>query len=251
MISCNFPARIKTFKASTLVLACRIVLITGALIAVNAGWTRPVCANEPPKYVGDFPPPRQQSIQIIDDGPVVHDYRHAPIIVVPERPEGARPPLGMPIPAGVKSSKSEVPTAVKVNSTADFEPPIFKFPPDLLPRSEARSQSKVAPQHRGVQDPPRLKVERFRFPAGSTNCDFPLPRLNFPREKRWPVAPQSIPRTVGPNVRPLPAKPSALNGAGRKVGPPLLRSSIGPKSNASQINTYDSGYVPDNLKRAR
>jgi hypothetical protein len=33
-------------------------------------------ATKPP--VGDFDPPRSKQIQIIDDGPVVHDYRSAP-----------------------------------------------------------------------------------------------------------------------------------------------------------------------------
>lgn len=202
-----------------------------------------VCAKDLPKYVGDFPSPRQQNIQIIDDGPVDHDYRHAPIIVVPERPEGARPPAGMRIRAGVKSSKSEVPTAVKVNPTADFEPPTFRFPPDLLPRSEARSQSKLAPKQIVVQDqtpiifsrvaaPPvsagtfkryprsrtsrlgeqkkadeaRLKIERVGPPAGSVHCDFPLPKLSFPRETRWPVAPQTIPMIASPNALSVPAK---------------------------------------------
>lgn len=228
---------------NAVVLACRTLLAIGALMSVEFSLANSVCAKDLPKYVGDFPPPRQQSIQIIDDGPVVHDYRHAPIIVVPERPEGARPPLGMPIPAGVKSSKSEVPTAVKVNPTADFEPPIFKFPPDLLPRSEARSQSKVAPKQIVVQDqtpvifsqfaaPPvragtfmpyprsrasriveqkkpseaRLKIERVGPPAGSVHCDFPLPKLSFPRETRWPVAPQTIPMTASPNALSVPAK---------------------------------------------
>lgn len=198
----------------------RILLVVSALFAVDFVFASSVCAKDEPKYVGDFPDhTKRQNIQIIDDGPNTVPYRHTPIVVAPAGSEGRSPMLevqkqlprvGKHYPADTKSAKTEIPTAVKVNRTFDFEPPAVNFPPDLLP---------------------------------GTTGDFPLPKLNFPREI-GPAGKFAIPMTASPEVMSVPAKPMRASGAVQKGDASRLRKPTNRSASATPIQTYSSGYVP-------
>lgn len=253
-------ARITTNKPGALALACRVVLVAAAVLFVDFVMAEPllaepVRAKDEPKYVGDFySTTTRKQVQIIDDGPNTGPYRRAPIVVVPASPE-ARPSMteaqrqlsGMSkrYPAYSKSAKIESPTAIKVNPTCDFQPPVSNFPPDLLPSAPARPQVPV-PQSR---IPPLGKAyaaasserERTRLTPGGAIGDFPLPKLNFPREI-GPAGKYALPMT-SPRVMSVPVKPMGAGGAARKGEAPRLRKPTYPRASAVPIRTYNTGYV--------
>jgi hypothetical protein len=306
MKDCDLLARITTnkdiFGGKPIIRNRRLVI---SLLFAGFVLAYPVCAKDEPKYVGDFPDhTKRQNIQIIDDGPNTVPYRHAPIVVVPAGPE-ARPPMteaerrfwGMSkhYHSYSKSAKTEIPTAVKVNKTCDFEPPAVKFPPDLLPGTTVRFQSeptkavlsgvkgkhrKAAPKHIIIQDqspilyspvvlpgtPARPQVpelqsrnsrlgeqydaardrserKRNRLTPGGAIGDFPLPKLNFPREI-GPAGKFAVPMTASPSMIPVPAKPMRAGGAAQKGDSSRLRKPTNLRVNVSPIQTYSSGYVP-------
>lgn len=220
MINCDWLTRITTNKAGAVALACRVLSAATILLSFGFVLAYPACAKDEPKYVGDFPDQtKRQNIQIIDDGPVTVQYRHAPIVVVPAGSE-VRPPMlevqkqlprvGKHYPADTKSVKTEIPTAVKVNKTGDFEPSTFNFPPDLLP---------------------------------GTTGDFPLPKPNFPREI-GPAGKHAIPMTASPSALPVQAKPMRAGGAAQKGDASRLIKPADRRASAVPIKTYSSGYVP-------
>ena len=65
-----------TLWKSWLIFAICIALVPLKTLAQNAKGSGDAPASKPP--VGDFDPPKSSQIQIIDDGPVVHDYRSVP-----------------------------------------------------------------------------------------------------------------------------------------------------------------------------
>jgi hypothetical protein len=237
----------------------RILLVASALFAVDFVFAWSVSAKDEPKYVGDFPDhTKRQNIQIIDDGPNTGPYRQAPIVVVPAGPE-ARPPMpeaqkqlsriGKHYPVDTKSAKTETPTAVKVNRSCDFEPPAVNFPPDLLPGTAARLQvpepqsrmSRLGEQYDAARA--RSERERTRLTPGGAIGDFPLPKLNFPREI-GPAGKFAIPMTASPGLMNVPAKPMRAGGAAQKGDASRLRKPTNLRVNASPIQTYPGGYVP-------
>lgn len=220
MGNCDWLTRIANTMAKAVALACRVLLAATVLLLFGFVMADPACAKDEPKYVGDFPDlTKRQNTQIIDDGPVTVRYRHAPSVVVPAGSE-VRPPMlevqkqlprvGKHYPADTKSAKTEIPTAVKVNKTGDFEPPTFNFPPDLLP---------------------------------GTIGDFPLPKPNFPREFR-PAGKHAVPMTASPNALPVHAKSMRATGAAQKGDASRLRKPTIPNVDTMHLQTYSSGYVP-------
>ncbi len=237
----------------------RFLLVAGALLTVDFEFACSVGAKDEPKFVGAFTDlTRRQNIQIIDDGPNTGPYRRAPIVVVPASPE-ARPSMtevqrqlsGMskPFPLDTKSVKSETPTAVKVNPTCDFKPPVPNFPPDLLPGATGRPQvpepqSRISPLAKEYAvAPARSARERARFTLTGPIGDFPLKKLNFPREV-GPAGKYALPMTASPRVMSVPAKPMGVGGAPRGVGPSRLRQKVNQRLRPTPIQTYSSGYVP-------
>ncbi|MDP3510219.1 MAG: hypothetical protein Q8T09_19770 [Candidatus Melainabacteria bacterium] len=257
-------ARITTNKPGALALTCRVVLVAAAVLLVDFVvaeplLAEPVRAKDEPKYVGDFySTTTRKQVQIIDDGPSSNPFRRAPIVVVPASPdarssmtEAQRQLSGMskPFPLDTKSVKSETPTAVKVNPTCDFKPPSFNFPPDLLPGASARPQvpepqSRISPLGKEYAAVPASSArERARFTPTGPIGDFPLKKLNFPREI-GPAGKYALPMTASPRVMSVPAKPMGVGGAARKGEAPRLHNPTNRRARAVPIQTYSTGYVP-------
>jgi hypothetical protein len=255
-------ARITTNKPGALALACRVVLVAAAVLLVDFVMAEPllaepVRAKDEPKYVGEFySTTTRKQVQIIDDGPSSNPFRRAPIVVVPASPE-ARPPMteaqrqlwrmSKRYPAYSKSAKIESPTAIKVNPTCDFQPPVSNFPPDLLPSAPARPQvpepqSRISPLGKAYAAASSER-ERTRLTPGGAIGDFPLPKLNFPREI-GPAGKHALPMTASPRVMSVQAKPIGVDGAARGVGPSRLRRKVNQILRPTPIKTYSSGYVP-------
>lgn len=265
-IMSNFDllARIATNKPGASVLACRVVLVAAAVLLVDSAvaeplLAEPVRAKDEPKYVGGFySTTTRKQVQIIDDGPSSNPFRSAPIVVVPASSE-ARPPMSEAqrqlwrmskrYPAYSKSAKSEIPTAIKVNPTCDFQPPVPNFPPDLLPSAPARPQvpvpqSRISPLGKEyAAAPASSERERTRLTPGGAIGDFPLPKLNFPREI-GPAGKYALPMTASPRVMSVPAKPMGVGGAARRLESPRLSKPTSRRASAVPIQTYSTGYVP-------
>lgn len=235
----------------------QVLLVAVALLSLDLVFACSVGAKDEPKYGGDFPDlTRRQNIQIIDDGPSSNLFRSAPIVVVPASPE-ARPPMteaqrqlwrmSKHYPADSKSAKSEIPTAIKVNPTCDFQPPVPNFPPDLLPSAPARPQvpvpqSRISPLGKAYAAASSER-ERTRLTPGGPIGDFPLEKLNFPREI-GPAGKYALPMTASPRVMSVPAKPMGVGGAARKGEAPRLSKPTSRRASAVPIQTYNTGYVP-------
>jgi hypothetical protein len=262
MSNFDLLARIATNKPGALALACRVVLVAAAVLLVDFVMAEPllaepVRAKDEPKYVGEFySTTTRKQVQIIDDGPSSNPFRRAPIVVVPASPE-ARPPMteaqrqlwrmSKRYPAYSKSAKIESPTAIKVNPTCDFQPPVSNFPPDLLPSAPARPQvpepqSRISPLGKEYAAAPASSArERARFTPTGPIGDFPLKKLNFPREV-GPAGKYALPMT-SPRVMSVPVKPMGAGGAARKGEAPRLRKPTYPRASAVPIRTYNTGYV--------
>lgn len=236
-------------------LISKFVILEAALLFAGVVVAYPAWAKDEPKYVGDFSnPTTRQNIQIIDDGPSSNPFRRAPIVVVPASPE-ARPPMteaqrqlwrmSKHYPADSKSAKSEIPTAIKVNPTCDFQPPVPNFPPDLLPSAPARPQvpvpqSRISPLGKAYAAASSERERTRLTPAGPIG-DFPLEKLNFPREV-GPAGKYALPMT-SPRVMSVQAKPMGVGGAARKGEAPRLSKPTSRRASATPIRTYSRGYV--------
>lgn len=255
-------ARITINKAYGAALACRVVVVAAAVLLVDFVMAEPllaepVRAKDEPKYVGDFySTTTRKQVQIIDDGPSSNPFRRAPIVVVPASPEARLPMteaqrqlwrMSKHFPVDAKSAKIESPTAIKVNPTCDFQPPVPNFPPDLLPSAPARPQvpvpqSRISPLGKAYAAASSER-ERTRLTPGGAIGDFPLPKLNFPREI-GAAGKYALPMTASPRVMSVPAKPMGVGGAARKGEAPLLHNPTNRRARAVPIQTYSRGYVP-------
>ncbi len=199
MSNCDWLTRIATTKAKAAALACRFGFVATVLLLFGFVPVYPACAKEEPRYVGDFPDNiKRQNIQIIDDGPVLHQFRDAPSVVPSSPAMSAKPESQRRI-----SRLGEQYDAAKENSK--------KRGPAIAPQG----------------------------PIG----DFPLPKLNFPREI-GPAGKPAIPMTASPSMIHVPAKPMRASGAVQKGDVSRLRKPTYPNVDTKHLQTYRTGYVP-------
>lgn len=180
-------------------LISKFVILEAALLFAGVVVAYPAWAKDEPKYVGDFDSTTtRKQVQIIDDGPVNHQYRDAPVSAV------VIPPL----------STSPKPAELQSRTSGLCEP---------LPVSKSSRNARPFDSSRG--------------PIG----DFPLEKLNFPREV-GPAGKYALPMT-SPRVMSAQAKPMGVGGAARKGEAPRLSKPTSRRASATPIRTYSRGYV--------
>ena len=138
-----------------------------------------------PLYVGDFyGSSRRTQVQIVDDGPVKHDYRSAP--PDPAGFEKTSLPSSqkhLDVQSPVIQAKSEEKKPIPAGQTihevarpAAFGSPMTKAEKQMWQKSRSSVSARASHVKANAAD-------IFVSPRG----DFPIPRLNFPRHDR-PVA---------------------------------------------------------------
>ncbi len=163
-------ARITINKAYGAALACRVVLVAAAVLFVDFVMAEPllaepVRAKDEPKYVGDFPNPaesRRQG-QIIDDGPVRHQYRDAPVSGVWIPPQSTSHKL---TESQSRASRICEPSPVNMSSRnakrfdssrgpiGDFPLPKLNFPCEIGPAGKHALPMTASPRVMSVQAKP-------------------------------------------------------------------------------------------------
>lgn len=202
----------------------KFVILEAALLFAGVVVAYPAWAKDEPKYVGDFYGSSvRRQVEIVDDGPSDHRGRDAPV----DEPVSENKP-GLSLPQIRVEDETPV---IQVPSEArrPFPASLQRLEAGLLGRQYAATQAEFKRRRAaGIRVDPR--------------CDFPLPKLNFPREID-PAASHCLPMTASPNTILVPTTPIDAGGAARKGEAPRLRKPTYPRASAVPIRTYNTGYV--------
>lgn len=162
MSNCDWLTRIATTKANGAALACRFGFVATVLLLFGFVPVYPACAKDEPKYVGDFPDnTKRQNIQIIDDGPVLHQFRDAPSVVPSSPAMSAKPEsqsrisrLGEQYNAAKEHSKKRGPAIAPQGPIGDFPLPKPNFPREIGPACKYTLPMTASPSMIPVQAKP-------------------------------------------------------------------------------------------------
>ena len=198
-------ARIATNKPGALVLAYRVLLLAAAVLLVDI-----VVAE--PRLV--------EPVQAKDEPLYVGDFYGTSVgrqvEIVDDGPAIRRPYMHAPV-------------------DAEVIPPLLTSPRPAELQSRTSRRCEPSPVNASSQN-----AKRFDSSSGPIG-DFPLPKLNFPREI-GPAGKYALPMT-SPQVMSVQAKPIGIGGAAGKGEAPRLRKPTNRRASASPIRTYSRGYV--------
>lgn len=216
-------------------LVSKFVILEAALlfagfVVAEPLLAEPVSAKDEPLYVGDFYGSSvRRQVEIVDDGPVIRrPYMHAPL----DEPVSVNKPV-LPSPQIRVEDKTpviQVPSEARRPFPASLQSIDAQGQRGLLGRQYAASKA-------------QFERERAAGIRVGPHCDFPLPKLNFPREI-GAAGKYALPMTASPRVMSVPVKPMGVGGAARKGEAPRLSKPTSRRASAVPIQTYSTGYVP-------